>query len=216
MQRYPRLTLNVTANPCTKIAKAEAPLRHPIRLLPLLVLVTYLLHAPSTTAQDWGAYKGDIVVKLLVDGRNVQVEKEFSYTDHAGREWVVPAGTTTDGASVPQVFWTLFPPFTGQYRAAAIVHDRYCQTMERSWRETHLAFYNASRAAGVPETTAKAMYGAVYQFGPRWGGRRKEPRSNNFSEEQQTQFLKDLEGWIDRDNPSPDEIARTIEARQTR
>lgn len=83
--------------------------------------------------------------------------------------WDVPSGAVTDGASVPRFFWTAFPSFTGKYRGAAVVHDCYCQSKMRRWRDTHEAFYYAMRASGVGETTAKVMYAAVYNFDPRWG-----------------------------------------------
>lgn len=36
---------------------------------------------------------------------------------------VVPKGFETDGASVPRMLWRLFPPFDGDYDAAAVLHD---------------------------------------------------------------------------------------------
>lgn len=35
----------------------------------------------------------------------------------------VPSGFVTDGASVPKVLWNVFPPFDGDYDAAAVLHD---------------------------------------------------------------------------------------------
>ncbi|MEO1610602.1 MAG: DUF1353 domain-containing protein, partial [Pseudomonadota bacterium] len=80
-----------------------------------------------------------------------------------------PSGLVSDGASIPSFFWSMIgAPFSGPYRLAAIIHDRYCETRERPWRQVHEAFYTASRAAGVPEAQAQLMYFAVYRFGPRW------------------------------------------------
>ncbi len=83
----------------------------------------------------------------------------------------MPAGAKTDGASIPRILWVTYPPFTGKYRLAAVVHDHYCQQRSRRWKDTHKVFYEAMRTSGVPEKTAKVMYGAVYGFGPRWGTR---------------------------------------------
>jgi hypothetical protein len=77
-------------------------------------------------------------------GRNVQLEHPFGYIDPKGLVWDVPAGTETDGASIPRVLWVTHPPFTGKYRAAAVVDDYYCQTKARGWRETHEVFYRHS------------------------------------------------------------------------
>lgn len=42
-------------------------------------------------------------------------------------EWItIPAGYLTDGASVPQVFWNMIPPW-GVYGQAAVVHDILCE-----------------------------------------------------------------------------------------
>ena len=86
----------------------------------------------------------------------------------------MPAGAKTDGASIPRILWLTYPPFTGKYRQAAVVHDYYCQLRSRTWKDTHKVFYDAMRTSGVPEKTAKIMYGAVYGFGPRWGTRSEQ------------------------------------------
>ncbi|HXF52661.1 MAG TPA: DUF1353 domain-containing protein, partial [Hyphomicrobiaceae bacterium] len=115
---------------------------------------------------------------------------------------------------VPQFFWVLYPPFTGKYRAAAVIHDYYCQTKSRGWKETHEVFYFASRAAGVGEKTAKAMYGAVYSFGPRWGvgvAARGPGADVHKTAAEQRQFFRDLEAWIARENPSLEAIAKRLD-----
>jgi hypothetical protein len=173
------------------------------------------LAAPALAADNFGQFKGEVVAKFLRDGRNIQLTEPFGYVDPAGRQWDVPAGMITNGASVPQFFWTAFPPFTGSYRSAAVIHDYYCETKTRSWEETHEVFYLASRAAGVSEAIAKALYAAVYHFGPRWGSgaRMRGLGADAFTTpEQQGEFFKDLDAWIARDNPSLDEIARRLDS----
>jgi hypothetical protein len=118
--------------------------------------------------QHWGQFSGDIVAKFLADGRVMQLEKSFTYTGPDGRKWPVPVGATTDGASVPPAFWFAYPPYSGPYRAAAIMHDYYCTIRTRSSRATHKAFYTAMRAAGVPARSARTLYIAVVRFGPQW------------------------------------------------
>jgi len=42
-------------------------------------------------------------------------------------EWItIPVGYLTDGASVPQIFWNMIPPW-GVYGQAAVVHDILCE-----------------------------------------------------------------------------------------
>jgi hypothetical protein len=81
----------------------------------------------------------------------------------------VPRGTSVDGASIPQVFWSLIGgPFEGRYRNASVVHDYYCQVRNRRWQDVHQAFYEAMLASGVDGARAMVMYKAVENFGPRW------------------------------------------------
>ena len=120
-------------------------------------------------AQDqFGRFKGQIIASWDAGGREMKLEAPFGYVDPSGLEWDVPAGYQTDGASVPAIFWSLYPPFTGKYRAAAVIHDYFCYAKSRRWQATHQVFYFAMLAAGVEERQAKVMYGAVYFFGPRW------------------------------------------------
>ena len=161
-----------------------------------------------------GDFRGEIVAKWLPDGRNLSLIQPFGYTDAGGQAWDVPAGSETDGASIPKVFWLTHPPFTGKYRSAAVIHDYYCRTQTRSWQETHNVFYEAMRTAGVDERTAKVMWGAVYSFGPRWGDQTRRGASRFSSVQnvkEQSIFMKNLESWVRRANPNRDEIAKAID-----
>jgi hypothetical protein len=169
----------------------------------------------AASAQTLGEYKGEAVLSMLPDGRNMQLLKPFSYVDPKGQTWNVPAGTKTDGASIPRILWLTYPPFTGKYRQAAVVHDYYCQLRSRTWKDTHKVFYEAMLTSGVPEKTAKIMYGAVYGFGPRWGTRseqRAPAAERHPSPVAQTHLLRDLEVWIARDNPSAEDIEKALDA----
>lgn len=185
-----------------------------VLLLVLLLAATAPLASAARTPDEYGRFKGEVVAKFLPDGRNMQLQNAFGYVDPRGRHWDVPAGATTDGASFPRFFWVAFPPFTGKYRAAAVVHDYYCRTRTRTWRHTHEAFYHALRAAGVSEATAKAMYGAVYNFGPRWGpgSSQRGPSADKYrTEAQQLVFFRELEAWIEKENPTPQAIAKRLD-----
>ena len=206
--------LPTTSRCCRSSATAIRLLSVVLPFVVMGLLSTLLISSNALAQESWGRFKGEIVVKFLSDGRNVRLEKPFAYVDPNNLDWDVPAGTETDGASVPRFFWIAFPPFTGQYRAAAIVHDYYCQSRTRTWRSTHLAFYTAMRAAGVDWSTAKAMYGAVYFFGPRWGigVLPRAPGVDKYrTEEQQQAFFNDLKAWIERENPGLDDINRRLD-----
>ncbi|WGM37667.1 DUF1353 domain-containing protein [Caulobacter sp. NIBR1757] len=129
--------------------------------------------APATAEEgpeNWGAYDGlPPQVVLLDDGRTCRLLAPLAYRRPDGSHWPVPIGATLDGASIPRAFWSLIGgPFEGRYRNASIVHDRYCDTQERPWKDTHRMFYEAMRCSGVGLAKAKTMYYAVYRFGPRW------------------------------------------------
>ena len=172
----------------------------------------------SAAADTPGRYRGEAVLSMLPDGRNMQLLKPFAYVDPRGQTWDVPAGTKTDGASIPRILWVTYPPFTGKYRLAAVIHDYYCQKQSRSWEDTHRVFYDAMRTSGVPEQTAKVMCGAVYGFGPRWGTRSERKRGpsveNLRSAAKQAEFLRDLKSWIARDNPTPEQIESALDGGQ--
>jgi hypothetical protein len=56
------------------------------------------------------------------DGRTFTTDNEFKFVTKAGWVITVPAGTVTDLASVPRIFWTILPSW-GTYTDAAILHD---------------------------------------------------------------------------------------------
>ncbi|MGT3245452.1 DUF1353 domain-containing protein, partial [Yersinia enterocolitica] len=63
------------------------------------------------------------VLEMLDDYRWRLVEPfEFWLTNNPDDVIKVPTGYVTDLASVPRVFWALFPPH-GRYAKAAIIHD---------------------------------------------------------------------------------------------
>jgi hypothetical protein len=86
-----------------------------------------------------------------------------------GLRWTVPSGATSDGASIPKIFWSLVGgPLDGPYRNAAIIHDYFCDVRVRTWKDTHRVFLDGMLSNNVSRTTALQMYYAVYGFGPRW------------------------------------------------
>ena len=196
-----------------------AQLRLAVVLAALAALVCTSLVA--ATESKFGHFVGEFVAKFGEDGRNVILEKPFAYVDTVGNKWDVPVGTETDGASVPSVFWALYPPFTGPYRSAAVIHDYYCATKTRSWQDTHKVFYFAMRAANVDEKTAKVLFGAVYMFGPRWGPGTSPGQRNaavKATPEQQEAVVKELQDLVAKENPDLESLvaqAKRMGARAT-
>jgi hypothetical protein len=183
-------------------------IRYPI----VLAAAALLVGVPAALAESYfGHFIGKFVADFSEDGRKVTLVEPFAFVDPFGKEWDVPTGYKTDGASVPSVLWALYPPFTGSYRQAAVIHDYYCDNEERSWQDTHKVFYFAMRAANVDEQTAKIMYGAVYLFGPRWGpgtgpGQRSAPLTA--TPEQQEAVVKELKQLVEKENPDLDSLVK--------
>lgn len=145
-------------------------------------------------------------VEWLDDGRKVRLIKPISFTHDDWDPWPVPAGVTADGASIPRLFWSVIGgPFEGRYRNASIVHDHYCVTRDRPWRDVHRMFFEAMLAGGVSRAQAKIMYYAVYRFGPRWDLGMEAPDGDIARHARQPgelamiQAAKDAEAIIDHD-----------------
>lgn len=77
----------------------------------------------------------------------------------------VPPGFLTDFASVPRLFWRLYPP-AGPYRKPAVVHDYLYSTAANCPRFLADAiFRDAMSRVGIPLRTQLLMYYAVRCFG---------------------------------------------------
>jgi hypothetical protein len=50
-----------------------------------------------------------------------KIQRDFLYKDV-----LVPKGYTTNGANIPRLFWSIFPPNRSNYMPAAVVHDYLC------------------------------------------------------------------------------------------
>ena len=135
-----------------------------------VVLISMLLAlTPKMASAQSGHFDGPINATWMADGRHMILEKAITFTDSKGRAWPVPAGTETDGASIPQAFWWIIGgPFEGPYREAAVIHDYYCDTRRRSWQDVDNMFYDAMLSSNVPAAKAKAMFYAVWSQGPHW------------------------------------------------
>lgn len=108
--------------------------------------------------EDAGMRRGSRVFRL---------QQPYRYISTLGTV-TVPAGTETDGASVPRAFWTIFEPF-GEYFPAAVIHD-FLYTPDNHefdrW-ESDIIFKEAMFNLGVPWTKREPIYHAVRIFGGR-------------------------------------------------
>ncbi len=136
------------------------------------------LPEPTYTPLPKGKFLSPHAQVVRSDRDGWVLSEDFVYVDSFGKEWIAPAGTKTDGASIPQAFLSATGDrLDGDYLDAAVVHDAYCQGFNsdletyqsETWQYVHYMFYEALLTTGVPEQQAKMMYAAVYMGGPRWG-----------------------------------------------
>ncbi|RYU87834.1 DUF1353 domain-containing protein [Mucilaginibacter terrigena] len=182
-------------------------------------LLFLILFPVAVVAQKTkGRFVGDVVAQWLDNGRSMKLNKEFGYIDPNGKKWDVPKNTIVDGASIPQIFWTIIGgPFEGTYRNASVVHDYYCVVKTEDWKDVHLMFYNACLTGGTNLIKAKIMYAAVYAGGPRWridmskshGGNSVKMMAQRaiVSEDKLTEINK----WIEKNNPSLEDINNKLD-----
>lgn len=66
------------------------------------------------------AYNFEVEIKLKPLFKKNQNENSILVKD------TIPKGYETDGASIPRLFWSLYPPFKSEYFSAALIHDYLC------------------------------------------------------------------------------------------
>jgi hypothetical protein len=96
---------------------------------------------------------------------------DIYFVDAHSLVWMAPKGESTDGASIPPLFQPIVGgAWTVAFLNAAVVHDHYClkDHYVRKWQAAARMFYEGLIVKKVDPVKAKAMYYAVYTFGPHW------------------------------------------------
>jgi hypothetical protein len=111
------------------------------------------------------SFQSPLLLEYL-DGRQFKLVAGFVYVTELLRDGAVyvPAGFSTDFASIPRGLWNVLPP-TGRYGKAAVVHDFLyrCSDVDRATCDK--VFLEAMQVLGVGWFTRRAMYLAVRAFG---------------------------------------------------
>lgn len=97
------------------------------------------------------------------DGRTWILDEDFQYwmSDENGKGIItITKGLITDFASVPRIFWNIFPPW-GKYGNAALLHDCLYQRQTYTKEKTDLIFLEAMWCLGVDYFTRWTIYWAV-------------------------------------------------------
>jgi len=110
--------------------------------------------------------------------KGIKLLTRMIYWSQDRQEYIIElAGVTCDGASVPQIFWSILPPFGkgdgADYLFAAIGHDKNCRQGRRgisrmSHKEAAALFREMMITEGVRWSISGVMPRAVRWFGPRF------------------------------------------------
>lgn len=112
-------------------------------------------------------FSGPIRTQWTPDGARMILLESVTYTDAKGKVWPAHAGFSTDGASIPQVLWSLIgSPYTGVYRTIAVFHDVAYSTVGMVKDEADLMLRDGALELGCPHWLAEALYTGVRN----WGG----------------------------------------------
>jgi hypothetical protein len=109
-------------------------------------------------------FSTDILKVSTQDGRNFVLLEPFIYTTQAGLIILVPAGSTSDGASTPPEIWPTIPPF-GRYWIAAFLHDYLYRYTQYPKAICDNIFKEAMVSLGVDALDAETIYLGVDLLG---------------------------------------------------
>jgi hypothetical protein len=84
-----------------------------------------------------------------------------------GKRWLVPEGFETDLASVPRLFWSVYPQHTMKYTPPAILHDFLYAGQIVPRKQADEIFLEAMRQHGVSWFTRNFFYQLCRMFGAR-------------------------------------------------
>lgn len=130
---------------------------------------------------EWSHGRSGPVIELQPDGVNVVVLEPFTYHDPDGKAWTVPAGTVSDGASIPRPLWTLIgSPLTGKYRRIALVHDYLYRSQVTTKDVADRVLLDGMRCDGCDEQLANTIYEGVHLGGmPSWNADANRLKGSN-------------------------------------
>lgn len=69
---------------------------------------------------------------------------------------LVPKGYKTNGADIPRIFWSIFPPNSPEYLSAVVVHDYLCDKGLK--KHADIMLLHAMRDLGVAEWKCRLFY----------------------------------------------------------
>jgi len=107
----------------------------------------------------WG-FSVTTIVTETGDGINDIVKEPFSYVTKSGEVITIPAGSPTDGASIPRILWWALPPF-GVYWLPAVLHDYLYRETLKCRAACDAILLEAMQFRQVPEWKKFLIYRGV-------------------------------------------------------
>ncbi len=158
------------------------------------------------------ALKTPFTATVTADGKYWVLKEALVYEQPNTKQvFVVPRGFVTDLASVPRVFWAVFPP-CGKYTPAAVVHDYIYwyqpQTCDQKCADDLLLV--AMKESNVDLVSRNAIYAGVRAAGKSSWGKNKKLREQGQVRHVPDEFInfEPYETWND--------IERKVKARNSR
>jgi len=75
------------------------------------------------------------------------------------KDVVVPKGYKTNGADIPRIFWSIYPPNRSDFLPAVIIHDYLCDKGE--YKRADDLFEECLKELGVKRFDVVVLVGAV-------------------------------------------------------
>jgi len=95
----------------------------------------------------------DVVISPLPEHKYI-LNEEYRY-----RDVIVPIGFVTNGADIPRVFWSFYPPNRSDYLPAVVVHDYLCNIGE--YEKADRYFREILVALGISDVDVFVLWGGV-------------------------------------------------------
>src|SRR5262249_974634 len=98
-------------------------------IIALVAVVVAVSCCAISGEMPYGSFIGTVKTEWIrgpESERRMQLLQDFAYIDPKGRKWLAPAGSKTDGATIPHAAWSFVGgPFDGQYREATGLQHAY-------------------------------------------------------------------------------------------
>ena len=78
----------------------------------------------------------------------------------------IPKGFKTNGADIPRVLWSIFPPFSPEYIEPVVIHDYLCELAHKDndFRFADSLFKEALLASGINKLKVYSFYLGVRSY----------------------------------------------------